>query len=427
MTLHSSRFICPSSDLHLGRLIRKAWKVLAISMVVAIAIHLSLTRWRGLVIEQRTAKPLTTQFVKRQPRLTKPLELKKRPRPKRRTIRRKMVSVKAKVDRQRMSAQVSAPKIVQSLSRPSAMVGRSTFFSSVAMEPSVLAQAIESAKEAQNIIDTSLEMLSVEALDTGEYHAMVIQDPRDKRNIRGFFHVARAYPQTVGSIEATNPNNRGSPWALPRGIPGLIDALNKWTGIKADIRGTFTFDSRELFKTPMLFIASHVPFRLTEAEALTLGRYLLAGGFLYTDTLISVIQPLNYRSIVLLWKDGLAAVDLLNGRHWDFGRLAQGHAIYHCYYDFDRTPNGHDDCLWKCQGKKTFSMVDEPPAYLEGVTIDGRLLGICTAKNYTGAWDVWPNWPGIDNTRQLQLGINFIVFALTQEGSITQQVMCSVD
>ena len=360
---------------------------------MAIALHLSLTRWRGLVVEQRTAKPLTTQFVKRQPRLTKPLELKKRPRPKRRTIRRKMVAVKAKVDRQRMSAQVSAPKMVQSLTRPSAIVGRSTLFSTVVMEPSALAQAIESAKEAQNIIDTSLEMLSVEALDTGEYHAMVIQDPRDKRSIRGFFHVARAYPQTVGSIEATNPNNRGSPWALPRGIPGLIDALNKWTGIKADIRGTFTFDSRELFKTPMVFIASHTPFRLTEAEASTLGQYLLAGGFLYTDTLLSVIQRANYHSIVLLWKDSLVAVGLTNGRDWDFERLPQSHGIYHCYYDFDRAPNGHDDYYWKRNGKAILGMVDEPPNYLEGATIDGRLLGICSAKNYTFPWGYWPRFP----------------------------------
>ncbi len=50
--------------------------------------------------DQRTVKPLTTKFVKRQPRLTKPLEMKKRPIPKRRHLQRRMISVKARVNRQ---------------------------------------------------------------------------------------------------------------------------------------------------------------------------------------------------------------------------------------------------------------------------------------------------------------------------------------
>ena len=42
----------------------------------------------------------------------------------------------------------------------------------------------------------------------------------------------------------------------------------------------------------------------------------------------------------------------------------------------------------------------------------------------------WADWrPGVyerDPTRQLQVGVNLLVFALTQEGSITHRVMDAV-
>ena len=66
------------------------------------------------------------------------------------------------------------------------------------------------------------------------------------------------------------------------------------------------------------------------------------------------------------------------------------------------------------------------PDYLTGVIIDGRLLGIMTKRNYSAPWDHWLTHYNMDNTRQLQFGVNIIIFALTQEGSITNQVMDSV-
>ena len=70
--------------------------------------------------------------------------------------------------------------------------------------------------------------------------------------------------------------------------------------------------------------------------------------------------------------------------------------------------------------------VDAPYDYLEGVTIERRLVAIVSVKDLEGAWDWWPERAGIDNTRQLQFLVNLIVFALTQEGSITNRVMDTV-
>ena len=52
----------------------------------------------------KPTRPLTTQIVKRQPRLTKPLELKRLPRPKRRRLHREMVALKARRSRQQATS-----------------------------------------------------------------------------------------------------------------------------------------------------------------------------------------------------------------------------------------------------------------------------------------------------------------------------------
>ena len=70
---------------------------------LAMVLHSFLSQATAVREQASAAKPLTTQFVKRAPRLTKPLELKKRPRPRRRTMQRKMVSVQAKLSRTKQS------------------------------------------------------------------------------------------------------------------------------------------------------------------------------------------------------------------------------------------------------------------------------------------------------------------------------------
>ena len=80
----TDRFICASSVLSLARLLKQGHRRLLLGFTLAAVAHLSLTQIGVLREEERAVKPLTTQFIKRQPRLTKPLELKKRPQPKQR-------------------------------------------------------------------------------------------------------------------------------------------------------------------------------------------------------------------------------------------------------------------------------------------------------------------------------------------------------
>ena len=74
---------------------------------------------------------------------------------------------------------------------------------------------------------------------------------------------------------------------------------------------------------------------------------------------------------------------------------------------------------------------------LLGIVLDDRLVCILTNQGYSGAWVAWGATRGPyasyeqfatwDPTRPLQFGINTIIFALLQEGSITNRLMDMVE
>jgi hypothetical protein len=88
-----NRFNCPSSVLSPKKLLGRTRAALWWSLALAFGIHLSFLALGPGRKEVKAVKPLTTKFLKREPRLVKPLELKKRPKPKPRPMRRKVVSV----------------------------------------------------------------------------------------------------------------------------------------------------------------------------------------------------------------------------------------------------------------------------------------------------------------------------------------------
>lgn len=63
------------------------------------------------------------------------------------------------------------------------------------------------------------------------------------------------------------------------------------------------------------------------------------------------------------------------------------------------------------------------PDCLDGVTTAGRLLGTEPRRNHSPPWRVWPEHSGLHNSGQLQFAVNLILFGLTHEGPVTNQVM----
>ena len=422
MRARPTRFVTPCSSLSLPELLTRMRNSLWPCLALGIAAHLSLTQVRWLESQQKAAKPLTTQFVKRQPRLTKPLELKKRPQPKRRRVERKMVAVKARAKRGQKAVAFQVPKALQGLVRPKVAVVRGSPLVSDVAEPTATGQTVASSREAREVVDLSLEMLDVGALDTGQYQAMVIQDPTDKRNVRGFFHFVRGYSRTMRHTGRPEDNQceERQVCALKR----LARYVSQCTDIKADVTGfNVPLDSDDILQVPWMYLGTHWPFQLTSAELRHLGRYLLDGGFLFAEALRGFLPPRTDGSFRGMFREALAYEGI---RDRAFERLPNTHAIYHCYFDFDGPPMGYP--FRSFHGTKDCS-------YLEGLVLEeGRLVGILSLKWYANPWGDWgPEGFGTSNfykvfdpTRALQFGVNLIVFALTQEGGLTHRLMQSV-
>ena len=425
----TSRFECVSSGLSLAALLAKAGRVLWSCLAVGVAIHLSLTQTGGVKTQRRMAKPLTTHFVKRQPRLSKPLELKKRPQPRRRQIRRQVVSVKARSILQQGPARFQPSQVLTGLSRPTAEIGRLSRAEGMALEPQMLALAIEGQRETQQKIDTSLELLDIEALDTGQYHALIVQDPHDKRSVRGFCHLAIAYSRTLYGRNAGDRVYSFESYFLP-GFLRIPIAMNKYTDIKTDVLGRLSLGDAEIFKAPWLvFFGMWHSFELNPTEQEGLGKYLMAGGFVFEDARNYWDSFAEKEPAYLSLRNATLEALAVHGVDARFEKLPNSHPIYHCYFDFDGPPMGADAADNSIHADQVHILT-----YLEGIEIDGRLVALLSGKCYAHAWTFWGpgkfvgygSWVDWDPTRAFQFAVNTIIFALTQEGSVTHRLMESI-
>ena len=425
-----SRFSSPSSSLRLSALLRRTRRAFWISLLIAVAAHLSATRIGVFRERSKAVKPLTTKFIKREPRLVKPLELKKRPAPKPRPMRRKMVAVKVKASRRDFTAVAPTLRVLDSLAKPRAGISRTVWFEPARLEGYAASIDISSDKEPEQKVDMSLEMLDIDALDTGRYQAMVIQDPRDKKKIRGYFHLIIMYPSSVMDRDyqgRTIGRER-------RGMARLITKINEWTYIRADLAGTYTFESPKFFETPWVYLRILFHIEPTDTERERLGRYMLGGGFLFADgpnlSKADETEAMGYYSLKRFIEDALATRGIVVGRDVEFEELPGEHPIFHSYFDFQSPPIGYITSSVNTWG---WTPIDSYEPMIHGLYVDDRLVCILTNQNYMGTWAMWgvPFEPGPlpdkDPRRQFELGINTIIFALTQEGSITRRAMKGVE
>ena len=327
-----------------------------------------------------------------------------------------MVAITARKDSRATRHGLQTVQVIGSLSRPRAAFYRTASFVSQRFEPRAVAAAIPQAKDLAQRMDMSLEMLDIQALDTGQYHAMVVQDPIDKRNITGFFHFVRAYSNAMRHTQDPGYDEceERQVYALNR----LATYISECTDIRTDVSGAnVPLDSDEIFKVPWVYLGTYWPFQLTVSELKHLGRYLAGGGFLFVEAMghPSSAAEASFRNV---FAEALAYKGI---KDLAFQRIPNSHPMYHCYFDFDGPPMEHRETGY---GRP----------YLAGLLLErGRLVGIISRKWYANAWGDWG--PGgyrypksypyahLDPTRPLQFGVNLIVFALTQEGSITHRVM----
>ncbi|MFC1650784.1 DUF4159 domain-containing protein, partial [Candidatus Latescibacterota bacterium] len=205
--------------------------------------------------------------------------------------------------------------------------------------------------------------------------------------------------------------------AYKRAVIHLSDAVNRYTNIRSKVDKHLFVDSRKIFDTPFVFLCADQQFQLTAAEAKNFSEYLRSGGFAVLDN----GKPTH--------EYGAAEASLRQMLKYSLGSDAKflpirnSHPLYHCFEDFDEgPPQGSELHSFRVRGGSSYSSgrssMSKQVLFLEGIWLEDRLVAIYSDKGYAIKWsETWNNEP------QLKMGVNMVVYALTQEGSIAQQKM----
>ena len=319
--MSSSRFNSPASGFDLAELVRRQRRGLFLSLALSVGLALAFVALNPFQqVETKAPRPLSTKFIKREPRLTKPLELRKIPKPKRQLARRQVHLAAARLDQVQATTNFNVRSLISShvgnsgISLFKPITDNTT--NSLVLEPKLVSTSVTSTRMPEHKIDMALEMLDVNSMDTGRYRAMVIQNPGDPQAIKGFLKIAHV-------ISA-------------RGVTDQLDGYNKMSG--GFVMGGY------------------------HREAL-----IKYGG---------LVEGYDF------WKE----------------RLLLDHPIFKAFFALKGGTGGLID--WR--------------DIVNGYFIRDRMVGIDNV-----GWG--------SNPRYNQMAVNVIIYALTQEGSITQRLMQRVN
>ena len=397
----TDRFGAPSDVIRLGALVRRElrrifYPALAMTVLILAGTFAFVTTRKTV---PRAPKPVEMRLVIRRPRMQKPFEVKKRRVPKR-TLAKKVGASKP-VAMRTFTKAISSPNLFGTIATFDYSVGTGAEMGVTVVEPDIQPGALMSTKDPEKRISMEEEFLDIGALNTGQYKGMVIQDPTDKTNVTGFIYLAVAWGNNL------QPN-------APRAVPNLVAAVNRHTRIEAQVQTHLFLDSRDLIKMPFVFISSSEPFELTRKEAESLGKYMRSGGFVVADNGDPKTEygPAE-ASLRKMFREAL-------GTDARTVRLPDDHPIYHAFFDFDSGPPVGAEVnvppgAWAVADLSDAAQTKMVP-YLEGIILRDRLVAVYSDKGYSIKWA-----EEYENEPQLKMGVNLVVFALTQQGSIAQQ------
>ncbi|MFC1561227.1 DUF4159 domain-containing protein [Candidatus Latescibacterota bacterium] len=403
--IKSGRFSGPSDAIDMEKLEKETQKLLFLGLLVAVSFHAALGSY---FMFKKTAvkvvRPPTMELVIRRPRMTKPFEFKKKRVKQREYKKKEIVERKPTAEIKTKSLQASLMGTVASYDFDTKMdidIGAKVYI------PEVINIEMTTEREPEKQISMKEEMISLDDLDTGQYKAMIIQDPKDKKSVKGFIYIATLWGAQLEP-------------AYKRAVIHLSDAVNRYTSIRSKVDKHLFIDSRRLFDTPFVFLCADEAFELTDVEARNFGEYLKKGGFAVLDNGTPTYEfGAAEASLKQMLRDAL-------GADAKFLPIQNNHPLYHCFEDFNYGPPQGSEVekaevrSYSSSGESGQHRVSRPKQvlYLEGITINDRLVAIYSDKGYAKKWDATS-----DNEPQLRMGVNMVVFALTQEGSIAQQKM----
>ncbi len=261
----------------------------------------------------------------------------------------------------------------------------------------------ETAAPVQEALSLRQELLNVQDLDFGRYQAILIQDPDNKRAIRGFFNMS------VIDYDLADKNAD----RFPTAVEELMRYMRDNTQINARIEGTtLRLSDASIFKQPFLYMTGNSAiFQFSDTEKQNMGEYMKEGGFLYAEeirkadsegSLVGKNAGVEGTIFDRQFKDLMRDPQVLgtDGSRWQ--RVTKDHPLFYSFYEFaDGPPKGG------APGGNVFD--------LEMLEIRGRVAVVFSDLNISWYWGD----PQADaRERGLQFGVNLIVFALTQPGGI---------
>ncbi len=196
-------------------------------------------------------------------------------------------------------------------------------------------------------------------------------------------------------------------WSVdfPKADRQFLIGLRRLTNLDAyELENPVRLTDPDLGKYPFLYTVEVGYMALTEAEVEGLRRYLQAGGFLVVDDFWGTIEWENFQAQFQRILPGYPIVD-----------MPLTHPIFNCFYDVQeivQVPNVGQGM----QGGPTWESDGYYPEVKGIFDEDGRLMVVINWNTDLGdAWE-WaenPYYPLRFSTYAYQMGVNFIIYAMS--------------
>ena len=243
------------------------------------------------------------------------------------------------------------------------------------------------------------------------FEALVTQG-KNKKDIKGFLNFYQVY------YRGSKLSDNGEPgWnSVTLALPALVEYAESNTKLDVKLKGNIRLDDKLIMEIPMLYMmGSEAAPLYSDVEVKNLEKYLRNGGFLFIDDGYAAIWGPFNQKVRQMIEDAL-------GYDAEWEKIPDKHRLYHCWEDFAGPPPGEDEVR-----PNSAHPVKERYKFLEGVFLNGRLAVLLSSKGYCKAWGDWPRNPPslggpLDNSRQLQFGLNVVVFACTQKGGVIDRI-----
>ncbi|MBI4233844.1 MAG: sigma-70 family RNA polymerase sigma factor [Chloroflexi bacterium] len=252
------------------------------------------------------------------------------------------------------------------------------------------------------VATSAFDSLSSQYERSGQFQAMVrYENPADPQSIQGFVH--------LGQIQSMRVNQAGASGAgtdtgeqLSQ-LDGLVHALETFTQIKADLAPSLTLADPRLLDLPIV-----APLSLpNESEMEHLSRYLMEGGFV-----LSSGMPFE------AFREGLEKYGhLVWGQEVWTEYLTESHPLFSAYFPLKGVPRTERTLTTEGTPAQKSGSPRLRQDRMLGLFVKGRLAGVefYMPPRRVGRIEQY------EDIAQSQLAVNIVVYALTQEGSLTRR------